>query len=164
MTLSRSGDALRVKNTIPSSGMALLSEKTPLNGDFSASLEVYGGKTLGLVSSNLRDVKLEVKLAKGWQRIRVDRQDGKIVFLINGRQVTPQKGSRWIPTIPQNLGGFFFVSLGSGQECRLRNFELRADLEAADENALDDWWKKLRGDGDDDDGRRGRGRSGRNDS
>ncbi len=172
LTISRSGDAISFKNRTKSSGSALVAETTKLNGDFEAAFELYGGKGIGLIHSEGHRVRRVYPTGKGWQRVRLARVDGKVECQINGREVKKQKPeSRFLPDAEDKMSSNLFIALASSQECRIRNFTLRADLEAEEQEVdLDSILDRLRrgrgddDDDDDDDDDTGRGRTGRNGS
>jgi len=162
---SRSGDALRVKNTTGSSNMALAT-KDELKGDFKASLEVYGAKTVGIITAELYNMRRKVQLGRGWQRVKVERTSGKVTFTVNNREVKPDAGGLTSPTGPEGMAGRLYLGLSSGGECRIRNLRLWFDPEAEESESIEDWWRGGRGrggrgdDDDDDDDNSGRGRGG----
>jgi len=132
MTLARRGEALAVKNTTGISGYALLASKRLLRGDFSATVHVYGGRTMGVTSEDLRSKRLQIELKEGWQRIRVERVGKSLTFSVNGKPVKWKANSiytRYYGEANPEQTGYLFISLNSGQQCSIQQLEIETAME-----------------------------------
>ena len=174
MTLARRSEALIVKNTTGISSYALLASKRLVRGDFSATVHVYGGRTMGITADDrdddgLRSKRLEIELKEGWQRIRVERVGESLTFSVNGKPVRWKANSiytQYYPPPKPEQTGYLFISLTSGQQCSSQQLELETatkefGLTAGGSGSNDDEGGEGRGRGDDDRGRSSRGRGSR---
>ena len=163
MTLARRGEALVVKNTTGISDYAMLSSKRLLRGDFSATIHVYGGRTMGITSEDLRSKRLQIQLKEGWQRIRVERVGKSLSFSVNGKPVRWEPNSIYVryyldgkkeDANPEQIG-FLFIAVNNRAQCSIQQLEIDASTEEYSFNAGDE----IPGDDDDEggEGRRGRG-------
>jgi len=166
MALSRRSESLTAKNTSGISSYALLSSKRLLRGDFSATVQIYGGRTLGITSTDMRSKRLQIELKEGWQHVRVERVGKSLTFAVNGKLVKWEANSiytRYYPPPNPEQTSYLFVSLNSGQQCSIRTLGIEASTKefgdgTSDSEKPDDDSEVGRGK-EDDDRDRGRGRS-----
>ena len=159
LSLARRGEALAAKNTSGIWRYALLSSKRLLRGDFSATVNVSGGRCVGLTSDDMRSKRLEVELKSGWNRVRIERVGKNLSFSINGKPVKWKAGEyqSYYGEVNPEQTSYLFVSINAGQQCSVQTIEIESNtVEYGDATAADD-------DDDDDDRRRegedeGRGR------
>lgn len=151
ITLARRGEALVAKNTSGIWRYALLSSKRLLRGDFSATANVYGGRTIGITSEDLRSKRLEVDLKGGWQRVRIERVGKRVTFTVNGRPVKwkPGEYQTYYGEVNPDQTSYFFISMNAGQQCSIQSIEI--------ETATEEYGSTLPDDPDDDDRDRDRG-------
>ncbi len=137
MTLARRSEALIVKNTTGISSYALLASKRLVRGDFSATVHVYGGRTMGITADDrdddgLRSKRLEIELKEGWQRIRVERVGESLTFSVNGKPVRWKANSiytQYYGEANPEQTGYLFISLNSGQQCSIQQLEIETAME-----------------------------------
>ena len=159
LSLARRGEALAAKNTSGIWRYALLSSKRLIRGDFSATVNVSGGRCVGLTSDDMRSKRLEVELKSGWNRVRIERVGKSLSFSINGKPVKWKAGEyqSYYGEINPEQTSYLFISINAGQQCSVQTIEIDSStVEYGDATAAAD-------DDDDDDRRRegddeGRGR------
>jgi hypothetical protein len=168
MTLARRGEALAAKNTTGIWRYAMLSSKRLLRGDFSATVNVSGGRCVGITSDDLRSKRLEIELKAGWNRVRIVRVGKSVNFSVNGKPVKWKAGEyqSYYGEINPEQTSYLFISINSGQQCSVQTIEIDASSEefgssASDAGDTGDTGDDDRREGEDEDRARfdGRGRS-----
>lgn len=146
----------------------MLSSKRLLRGDFSATVNVSGGRCVGITSDDLRSKRLEIELKAGWNRVRIVRVGKSVNFSVNGKPVKWKAGEyqSYYGEINPEQTSYLFISINSGQQCSVQTIEIDASSEefgssASDAGDTGDTGDDDRREGEDEDRARfdGRGRS-----
>jgi serine/threonine protein kinase len=114
----------------PSGPVRLVYGMNPIQGPFSAHMQVRGVTELGIIDPIAGDTGINITLtapdaAENWQQISLrGRPGGTVVCRVNGRLLAGVKG-----TLP--FHGRFWLGLTPGTPCELRAFHLEFDAPAA---------------------------------